>query len=68
MQIPPARPATRHISSHNLRMNLCTNPTNPYDANQPAFEAALQSNKVHPLRLSSPPLMGFAARRIDAVR
>ncbi len=49
-------------------MNLCTNPTNPYDANQPAFEAALQSNKVHPLRLSSPPLMGFAARRIDAVR
>ena len=54
---------TEQISRHNLRMHSCANLTNPFACNSPVFEAAVQSKKVYPPRLSSRALAGIAARR-----
>ena len=59
---------TRRISRHDLRMHLRANPTNPFVANPPVFNAALLSNMVYPPLVSSRALVGIAARRINADR
>jgi len=67
-QIDRTNQHTRHISSHNLRMHPCAKLAIPYDADQHAFRAALQSNKVYPPRLSLRALASIVWRRINAIR
>jgi hypothetical protein len=67
-KIGSANQHTRRISSHNLRMHPCLKLAIPYDADQHAFRAALQSNKVYPPRLSLRALPSIVWRRINAIR
>ena len=61
-EIGRAKQHTGQISSHNLRMPALTKLANPYAADQHLFGAAVQSNKVYPRRLRSPPTTGIASR------